>query len=167
MAMMSAGVMRYVCGIVLCGDSVLLLRKNKPEWQAGYLNFMGGKIEAGETPAEAMAREGDEELGLNCSREIRSWRYLASEDGPGYTVAYFVGILDPAMIGTSPARNDTEETYEWHPVTSLPRDLIGNCRWLVAMALDPRADLRAEITVSGDISKKPTWPVIGAEAVRY
>lgn len=33
---------------------------------AGYAEFPGGKVEAGETPAEAAARECQEETGLEC-----------------------------------------------------------------------------------------------------
>jgi len=43
---------------------VLLIRKIHPDWQAGRLNGIGGKIEAGETPHRAMAREFREEAGL-------------------------------------------------------------------------------------------------------
>lgn len=167
MANMNYAIQRMVCGVVLCGDAVLLLRKNRPEWQAGRLNFMGGKLEPGETPIQAMEREAEEELGTNCSREIREWKYMLSEDGPGYSVAFFKGYLDPAMVGVSPARNDVDETFEWHPITRLPNDVIGNCRWVLAFALDPRTDLRAEVTVAGDISNKPTWPVLGRETGRF
>lgn len=166
MAQMNSAISRYVCGILLSGDAVLMLVKNRPEWQDGRLNFFGGKVEAGESAMDAMVREADEELGPNCAREVRDWRYLMSEDGPGYSVAFFVGHLDPAMIAVTPAQNDVAEVFEWHPVTHLPSNVIGNCRWILAMALDPRADLRAEVTVAGDISRKPTWPIVGAEARR-
>ncbi len=43
---------------------VALITKNKPSWQANKLNGIGGKIESGETPSEAMAREFEEETGV-------------------------------------------------------------------------------------------------------
>ncbi len=46
-----------------CG-SVWLITKEKPEWQKGSLNGIGGKIEAGETPMQAAIRELKEESGL-------------------------------------------------------------------------------------------------------
>ena len=42
-------------------DLVLLIRKNRPEWQKGKLNGIGGHIKVGETPLEAMRREFEEE----------------------------------------------------------------------------------------------------------
>jgi 8-oxo-dGTP pyrophosphatase MutT (NUDIX family) len=42
---------------------VLLVQKNKPEWQKGYLNLIGGVVEPGETPFNAAIRELKEESG--------------------------------------------------------------------------------------------------------
>jgi 8-oxo-dGTP diphosphatase len=54
----------YVLLIVRSGDKVVVIRKNRPAWQAGKFNFPGGKIEKGETPAQAAARELIEETGM-------------------------------------------------------------------------------------------------------
>lgn len=43
-------------------DAVLLLEKRRPTWMVGMLNGVGGQIEPGESPAEAMVREFDEEI---------------------------------------------------------------------------------------------------------
>ena len=63
-------VKRYVVGFLLNYDrtQVVLIRKNRPAWQAGHLNGVGGKIEMGETPIEAMTREFEEETGLHFTR---------------------------------------------------------------------------------------------------
>jgi hypothetical protein len=39
--------MEYVCGFMFANDftEVALIRKNKPEWQRGKLNGIGGKVE--------------------------------------------------------------------------------------------------------------------------
>lgn len=54
---------RYVLGFMFDHEEkhVLLIWKNRPKWQAGKLNGIGGKIEAGETPLQAMEREFTEE----------------------------------------------------------------------------------------------------------
>jgi 8-oxo-dGTP pyrophosphatase MutT (NUDIX family) len=56
----------YVLGIIIEPKTrrVALLRKKRPLWQQGLLNGIGGHIEAGELPSEAMARECQEEVGL-------------------------------------------------------------------------------------------------------
>lgn len=43
---------------------VLLIRKAKPDWQAGLLNGIGGKVEFGEGILQATRREFYEETGL-------------------------------------------------------------------------------------------------------
>lgn len=56
----------YVLGLALSSDrqKVLLIEKKRPVAQAGTWNGVGGKIELGESPNQAMAREFEEETGL-------------------------------------------------------------------------------------------------------
>lgn len=58
--------LRFVCGFLFSPglDSVALIRKNRPQWMLGRLNGIGGKIEPGETPWQAMCREFEEEAGV-------------------------------------------------------------------------------------------------------
>ena len=58
-----APVRRYVLGFVFdrAYHHVLLIRKSRPEWQAGRLNGLGGKIAENESPEEALERELHEE----------------------------------------------------------------------------------------------------------
>lgn len=52
-----------VLGIVINNNQILLLKKIKYPFQ-GLLSFPGGKIEFGETPAQAAVREIEEESGI-------------------------------------------------------------------------------------------------------
>ncbi len=45
-------------------DEIVVIRKDKPEWQKNRYNIPGGKIEDGETPQEAALRELFEETGI-------------------------------------------------------------------------------------------------------
>ena len=58
---------KFVVGFAFDSKSeqILLITKNRPEWQKGCLNGIGGKIEIRETPSTAMKRESMEETGLN------------------------------------------------------------------------------------------------------
>lgn len=51
-------------------QNVLLIRKNRPQWQAGKMNGVGGKVEPGETPQGAAPRELFEETGLAMVKEL-------------------------------------------------------------------------------------------------
>lgn len=67
---------RYVVGFLFDESltSVVLLKKNRPDWQKGFLNGFGGKIEDNESPWQAMHRESIEEIGTTPS----AWLYFAS-----------------------------------------------------------------------------------------
>lgn len=58
----------YVVGFAFNkkADHVVLVHKNRPEWQKGFINGVGGKVELDIDPtyADAMAREFREETGL-------------------------------------------------------------------------------------------------------
>ena len=58
-------------------DKVYLIAKQAPAWQAGFWNCLGGKVEVGESPLEAMRREAVEEAGYSSD----SWRYLGRMAG--------------------------------------------------------------------------------------
>ena len=53
-------------------DNVLLVLKDKPEWQKGKLNLPGGKVEDDESPLKAAVRELKEETGYDPILPVRS-----------------------------------------------------------------------------------------------
>lgn len=57
---------QYVVGFLFSEDKkqVVLILKNRPAWQAGLYNGVGGKIEKGESPETAISREFQEEAGV-------------------------------------------------------------------------------------------------------
>jgi len=63
-----------VCAILERDGKILLARRPLHADQPGLWEFAGGKVEAGETQPEALARELREELGI----EARPARYIAS-----------------------------------------------------------------------------------------
>jgi 8-oxo-dGTP diphosphatase len=69
----------FVVGFLFsrCEQRVVLIEKNRPEWQAGLLNGPGGKIEPGETTLEAIRREFREEAGL----DIPGWEHFCERRG--------------------------------------------------------------------------------------
>lgn len=82
--------MEYVLGFLFDkkGEKVLLIEKNRPAWQAGFLNGVGGKIEPNETPIQAMVREFKEEA----FTVINDWCYFASIKGEDFKIYCYMGF---------------------------------------------------------------------------
>ncbi len=59
---------RYVvAALILRGDQVLICQRRPDQPMALKWEFPGGKMEAGESPEQALIRELDEELGINAT----------------------------------------------------------------------------------------------------
>ncbi len=57
-------------GLLLAEDQVLIAKRAKHKHQGGKWEFPGGKIEAGESPLAALARELEEEVGLTLDASV-------------------------------------------------------------------------------------------------
>ena len=64
---------KYVVAFVFNTDftSVLLMHKNRPAWQDGLVNGLGGKVNDGEDTFATVSREVEEESGLQIPKD--SW----------------------------------------------------------------------------------------------
>ncbi len=122
---------------------VLLIRKNRPDWQAGFLNGVGGKIEPGETGLEAMVREFEEETGL-----IQPfWDEFAKLTGNGVEIHCFRSI---AKISKAVQTTD-EELVQFKTSHLMRQDTkcINNLRWLITMAMYDKPMIPVEFSLTG------------------
>lgn len=120
----------YVVGFLFntALDTVVLIQKQKPAWQCGRFNGVGGKIEDGESPKAAMRREFKEETGL----DVADWRVFCRLMGDKFSVHCFTAIGDTSKVRTM----ETEEVVAV-PLSVLDRTpVIPNLRWLIPLALD-------------------------------
>jgi 8-oxo-dGTP pyrophosphatase MutT (NUDIX family) len=140
-----SNIQEYVCGFLFFYDTgqqsfeyimspekanrkVLLILKDRPAWQAGKYNGIGGKIELGEKPIEAMTRECFEESGL----KIKDWQQYAIMEGPGYRVYFFKAFQD----SIEKWQQRTTEALAAFPSDKLPPNLINSNRYLIPLALE-------------------------------
>ena len=112
-------------------DRVLLIHKTHPEWQAGKINGIGGKIEEGEDPFACIVREVREEAGLETSAD--QWIRLGEMGSDAWRMDVFTLVYSGGM---GDARSADKERVEWFDVRALPPNIISNLSWLVPLALD-------------------------------
>jgi 8-oxo-dGTP pyrophosphatase MutT (NUDIX family) len=136
----------YVAGFLYSPDRerVALIRKIKPEWQAGSLNGIGGKVEPGETYEQAMYREWDEETKGTSGIEWYPAVVLQGDDAKGelWRVHFFVAFDDQIDVVES-GEEEQVEVINVHEIYS--HQVIRNLLWLVPMCCD--YDLKLPIQV--------------------
>jgi 8-oxo-dGTP diphosphatase len=141
---MNKSITKYVLGFLFKADdsSVVLIRKTKPKWQAGLLNGIGGKMEDGENPAQAMIREFAEETGVDTS-DI-GWTQFCEISGEDFVVYCFKtssddlwkNVEDKIPAHSSEPDKIIEYIFVMHPLQLKPNDCVSNLLWLIAMAMD-------------------------------
>ncbi len=134
----------YVNGFMYSEDKqkVVLIKKTKPAWQKGFLNGIGGKIEAGETPEEAIIREFEEETGVKT--EKTDWKFFAiiSKEAE-YKIYFFLAITDK-MFSVKTVEEEEVGIYE---VANLPKQKLPNLNWLIPLSLDEYLDFSEPILI--------------------
>lgn len=81
----------YVLGFAFTLEGqVALIEKNHPEWQAGRLNGIGGKLDGGEGHHVAMVREFHEETGV--VTDTADWEYCGIMRGEDWAVHVFTMV---------------------------------------------------------------------------
>jgi len=121
--------MEYVAGFMFSFDKkkVALILKNRPQWQKGRKNGIGGHVESGETPDEAMVREFEEETGV---RHV-PWNQFCTLVGPWGFVYFYraTGTLGRLKTMTDESICICKARY-LHGSNVVP-----NLNWLIPMAL--------------------------------
>ena len=140
---------KYVLGFVFdLNDRVLLITKNRPEWQDGLLNGLGGHVEEGEgqrpeglrpeglrpeSPHHAMQREGSEET---CGKLANvDWKLYGRLRGSGFEMWLFcvqvpwAGLMGLDGVSTEEGRCSFVYLEDLPGFATVP-----NVEYLVAMA---------------------------------
>lgn len=118
----------YCVGFMFSPDMrrVLLLLKDRPVWQQGKLNGVGGKVEESESGDAAMVREFAEEVGIVTAPEDWNLRALMTDPRTNMEMYIFMATGD-----ISQARTVETEVPAVVEVDNLPRNVVPNLHWLI------------------------------------
>ena len=121
----------YVAGFAFSpdGENVALLTKARPEWQAGLMNGIGGKIEPGELPIDAMVREFQEETGELVYKE--QWEHRVTFVLP-LAVLYFYTCTTNLMRLQNPDKTEPISIISWRKEL-YDYDTMYNLKWLIPL----------------------------------
>lgn len=126
---------QYVCGFMFNEEKtrVALIEKKRPNYQLGRLNGIGGKVEDGESPKDAMIREFDEEADLH----VTDWQHFLNINGENWQVAYYYNWCSNKVFEDEILAKTDEEIskVDVNDVLSGALFQIANLPWLVECAL--------------------------------
>ena len=106
---------------IVRGDSVLCARRSAPAHLAGKWEFPGGKVEAGESDADAVVRECREELGVEVTVGARVGADARIDDR--FTLRVFLARLRAGQ--PEPAPLEDHDRLAW-----IPRGELSALDWL-------------------------------------
>ena len=149
---------KYVVGFVFnkAKTEVCLIEKKRPEWQRNKFNGVGGHIEHGELPHEAMQREFFEETGIQIEKE--NWKdviemYREGEHGFSCRVyrhiSDFENLIDMGLVSM------TDEEISIHRVKDIGYigRYLSNVPWLVLMCVDTNPGDFENYLIIGQVGK--------------
>jgi 8-oxo-dGTP diphosphatase len=134
------GIARYCLGFMFSENRqlVVLIAKDHPKQMVGLLNGIGGKIEVGESPRNAMVREFREEAGVATKPE--DWEYRAHLSTGKISKTPFEIYCFRAIDQDAFKYSRTMEREMIVKVTSFDikkrKDTLRNLPVLIALALD-------------------------------
>lgn len=118
----------YAVGFAFDDDGrVALIRKNRPAWQEGRLNGIGGHVEEGENPDDTMVREFEEETGVR----LEGWKKFVRMSFPGAVIHFYKVRTSADVLGSLETVTDEEVVVHERPFSDL---IIPNLTWLIPLA---------------------------------
>lgn len=99
-----------VAAVIEAESRILVCQRRRDDRFPLLWEFPGGKVEPDETPQQALARELEEELGVQAEigRELYRTRHRYRELADGIELIFF-----SAMLGAKPPRNLAFEQILW------------------------------------------------------
>lgn len=136
-------VKEYTVGFAFSEDRtrVVLVKKERPPWQEGFWNGVGGKVENSEPPRLCMVREFAEETGVT----VDNWELFATigaeknpRDGGDAWKIYYYRIFSDKVLSLVNTVTD-EEVRIWDIKALRNLKTIYHLDWMIPMALHSKS----------------------------
>lgn len=126
----------YVCAFVFSPTEhyVALMLKARPDWQAGKYNGIGGHIEQGESPLNAMRREWMEETDNKDATNLPDFRLFATLQPNGDFPEWKVYFFRANYVITNLVSSSEGESIGVVHSELLPDNCLPNLNWLIPLA---------------------------------
>ena len=125
----------YVVGFLINPDlqQVLCIEKQRPLFQRGKWNGIGGKIEPGESPIHAMVREFHEETGI--LTEWFNWTHTLTMEGVDFVVHFYRRFVTdfPLVTQTTDERLGFFYLKDIMDTRHQPVPVLANMRWILPL----------------------------------
>ena len=136
--------MNYSCGLVFNQDNskLAMIKKNRPWWQRGKYNGVGGKLEIIETYNECMIRETKEEIGIDTNE--KEWAFLGRLKINDSDIMFFA-IFGIDFYTLKQITDEEIHIFKVKDIFNIKSDvynlIMPNIRTAIGLALDKKNDL--------------------------
>ena len=121
----------YVIGLIFDDKNrVLLINKLRPDWQKGYYNGIGGKVEENETFMKAMIRETKEEANLDIKK---NWKLYHKDILANVQINTYYQKISSEEI--EKFKSLTDEKIELFEIDKLPTNTLPDIRHMIEKIL--------------------------------
>ena len=129
-------VIKYTLGFIFNEDlsKVVLIRKNKPDWQKGHLNGIGGKVEHNENSWECIIREIYEESNLKFDQKDLKFSGEINSFSSWSVDVFSIKTTDEYLNSTLKTKtNEIVGIYDIEHLDNL--NLLPSVKYLIPMVL--------------------------------
>lgn len=121
-------VTEYSVGFLHDDSRIVLIQKNRPDWQRYLLNGVGGHLEEGETGHDAMVREFEEETGVL----VPKWEPFLTLEGTKSRIFCFAAYDTGHWISQVETKTD-EQVFVRDLKSFNPLACVPNLEWIVPL----------------------------------